>query len=106
MFDQLARTYAIFFFVVNGQTWIDGGHSRSGPTGGRNNVVYHPESRGELGARFEGDQGRFGIGQDQEHLAGNRSRNLFELAHLAGTENFQVADEGDRRRSAAPGFFG
>jgi hypothetical protein len=106
MFDQLARTRTVFLFVVNSNTGLDGGQGRSGPAGGRDNVVYHPQSRGEFGAGFDRDQGRFGIGQDEEQLAGSCGRKLLKGLHVTGAENFQVADKGDWTKTAAPNFAG
>ena len=106
MFNQLACTHAIFLFVVNGEPWSDGGQRGIGPFGGRNNVVYHPEGGGEFGAGVHWDQRRRGIGQDHEQLPAGFGRKLLELAHMPGTENFQMSDEGDRRRPAAARLFG
>ena len=106
MFDQSARTHMVFLFVVNGNTGLDGGQGRSGPAGRRNNVVYHPQSRGEFGAGVDRDQGRLGIGQDQEQLSRSCGRKLLKRPHVTGAENFQVADKGDGTRTAAPDFVG
>ena len=106
MFGQLAGTPAIFLFIVNGETRIDGGQGRRGSFRARHHVIYHAKGRGQFGAGVEGYQGRFRIGQQDEQMAGGGGRQFFDALNGAGAENFQMGDESGRRRTAAAHFCG